>query len=437
MASTIRPRTSPRLARRMLGFALAMLVGEGAASAQNLRKLANETELSGDWGGLRTRLEESGVKVAFEYWTNLAGNPVGGMRQGFTYTDSLNLAIDFDFQKLFAWKGGALHFTFTNRDGSSLSQGYIGNIFTVQQIYGPTETYRLTQLTLEQSFAGGVFDVVAGRYPASDFATSPLYCVFMNNGFCGYPGGVAQNLNMPYFPVPSWAGRVRWKPSPEFLAQVGAFEVNPTLAATHGFDWSTSGGTGTAVVGELWYVRGGDAPGLPGHYKLGGWYQTQNAASGGPPAAATAVPSAPAAFARAVAPSIDAKAGFYALFDQALTAGMPRGRGAAEVPEGVTALGGVSWAQGPNTVNNGAAFTGVIVNGLIPSRPFDTQGFAATWVNRTISGETYELVLEWNYGMEITRWFRFQPDVQWIIRPGATGQIPNALVLGAQASIDF
>jgi porin len=205
MSPTRRVRASQRLARRTLGLALAVagLAGCDAASAQNLRKLANETELSGDWGGLRTRLEESGVKIAFEYWTNLAGNPVGGERQGFTYTDSLNLSVDFDFERLLAWKGGALHFTFTSRHGSSLSQNDIGNIFTVQQIYGPTETDRLTQLTLEQSFAGGVFDVVAGRYPASDFATSPLYCVFMNNGFCGYPGGIAQNLNMPYFPVPS------------------------------------------------------------------------------------------------------------------------------------------------------------------------------------------------------------------------------------------
>ena len=444
MASTIRAVSCRPRARRLLVFALlaaAALSRPDDARAQNARRLANETELSGDWGGLRTSLEQGGVKVAFEYWTNLAGNPVGGMRQGFTYTDSLNLAIDFDFQKLFAWKGGALHFTFTSRHGSSLSQNDIGNIFTVQQIYGPTETDRLTQLTLEQSFAGGVFDVVAGRYPASDFATSPLYCVFMNNGFCGYPGGIAQNLNMPYFPVPSWAGRVRWKPSSEFLAQVGAFEVNPTLADTHGFDWSTSGSTGTAIVGELWYLRGGDAPGLAGHYKLGGWYQTQNAAAAGAPPLAPPVPQnpagGPAAFARAVAPSIDAKAGFYALFDQALTEDMPKGRGAAEVPAGVTALGGVSWAQGPNTVNNGAAFAGLIFNGLIPSRPFDTQGFAATWVNRTIPGQTYELVLEWNYGIEVMRWFRFQPDIQWVIRPGATGQIPNALVLGAQATIDF
>jgi len=437
-------RRRPRVARSLapLVASIALLGVASGSRAQNLRKLANETELTGDWGGARTSLERHGVHIAFQYWTNLAGNPVGGERQGFTYTDSLNLSIDFDFEKLFRWKGGGLHFIFTNRDGSSLTQNDIGNIFTVQQIYGPTETYRLTALTLEQSFAGGALDVVAGRYPASDFATSPLYCVFMNNGFCGYPGGIAQNLNMPYFPVPSWAGRVRWKPSPEFLAQVGAFEVNPTLADTHGFDWSTSGSTGTAIVGELWYVRGGDAPGLPGHYKLGGWYQTQNASTApASTARAAAAPSgSPGAFARAVAASVDAKAGFYALFDQAMTVTMPQLpfiRGAAEVPVGVSVLGGVSWAQGPNTVNDVAAFGGVILHDLIPCRPYDTQGFAATWVNRTVPGQTYELVLEWNYGMEITRWFRFQPDVQWIIRPGATGQIPNALVLGAQASIDF
>src|SRR5262245_20720448 len=313
MSGDRRLRASQNLAP--LAFYLVLVGAAPSAHAQNLRKLVNETELTGDWGGARTSLEQHGIHIAFQYWTNLAGNPVGEERQGFTYTDSLNLSIDFDFEKLFRWKGGALHFTFTNRDGSSLTQNYIGNIFTVQQIYGPTETYRLTQLTVEQSFAGGTLDVVAGRYPASDFATSPLYCVFMNNGFCGYPGGIAQNLNMPYFPVPSWAGRVRWKPTPEFLAQVGAFEVNPTLADTHGFDWSTEGGTGTAIVGELWYVPGGDAAVMPGHYKLGGWYQTQTAstATGSTARPAPASSESAVAFSRAVASSVDAKAGFYAL----------------------------------------------------------------------------------------------------------------------------
>ena len=134
-----RPRVWAWLGRRLtpLAASVALLGLAAPGVAQNLRKLVNETELTGDWGGARTDLGNHGIHVAFQYWTNLAGNPVGGQRQGFTYTDSLNLAIDFDFHKLFAWKGGALHFTFTNRDGTSLSQSYIGNIFTVQQIYGP------------------------------------------------------------------------------------------------------------------------------------------------------------------------------------------------------------------------------------------------------------------------------------------------------------
>src|SRR4029453_733628 len=178
MASRMRGRRRPRVSQSLARLAISLaLVGAWApsASAQNLRKLANETELTGDWGGARTWLEQHGVKIAFQYWTNLAGNPVGGERQGFTYTDSLNLAIDLDFEKLVSWKGGGLHFTFTNRDGPSLSANYIGNIFTGQQLHGPTQTSRLPQLTLKQSFAGGVFEVVAGRYPASDFATSPIY----------------------------------------------------------------------------------------------------------------------------------------------------------------------------------------------------------------------------------------------------------------------
>jgi carbohydrate-selective porin OprB len=100
-------------------------------------------------------------------------------------------------------------------------------------------------------------------------------------------------------------------------------------------------------------------------------------------------------------------------------------------------LGGASWGQGPTTTNDFAAFGGVVANGMIACRPFDTQGFALTWANFTAPGETYEMVLEWNYGIEVTKWFTFQPDFQWIVRPGAKGELPNAFVIGAQAVLDF
>jgi porin len=37
----------------------------------------------------------------------------------------------------------------------------------------------------------------------------------------------------------------------------------------------------------------------------------------------------------------------------------------------------------------------------------------------------------------LNRAILFQPDLQYIIRPGGTGQIPNALVLGAEVGVNF
>ena len=52
--------------------------------------------------------------------------------------------------------------------------------------------------------------------------------------------------------------------------------------------------------------------------------------------------------------------------------------------------------------------------------------------------QDYETVLEWTYRL----YFRksavfFQPDIQYVIQPGGTGHIGDALVLGCQIGINF
>ena len=47
--------------------------------------------LLGDWWGLRTRLEDQGITPSLTFESNLAGNPVGGIRHGFTEADNLGL----------------------------------------------------------------------------------------------------------------------------------------------------------------------------------------------------------------------------------------------------------------------------------------------------------------------------------------------------------
>ena len=41
------------------------------------------------------------------------------------------------------------------------------------------------------------------------------------------------------------------------------------------------------------------------------------------------------------------------------------------------------------------------------------------------------------YRIQLNRLFYVQPDVQYIIQPGGTGSIPNALVLGMQIGVTF
>jgi porin len=38
---------------------------------------------------------------------------------------------------------------------------------------------------------------------------------------------------------------------------------------------------------------------------------------------------------------------------------------------------------------------------------------------------------------QLTPWLYVMPSVQYVIRPGGTGSIPNALVLGAEIGVTF
>ena len=48
-----------------------------------------------------------------------------------------------------------------------------------------------------------------------------------------------------------------------------------------------------------------------------------------------------------------------------------------------------------------------------------------------------EFAIEATYQAQLTPWFEIQPDLQLIVQPGGSTSIPNALVLGLSATIDF
>jgi len=91
--------------------------------------------LLGDWWGLLPRLEDNGITPTLNFVSDMMGNPVGGMRQGFTEADNVGFNAVFDLEKRCGIEGGTSLYSMSQRSGVSLSNNYIGNIFGVQQVF--------------------------------------------------------------------------------------------------------------------------------------------------------------------------------------------------------------------------------------------------------------------------------------------------------------
>jgi porin len=72
-----------------------------------------------------------------------------------------------------------------------------------------------------------------------------------------------------------------------------------------------------------------------------------------------------------------------------------------------------------------------------PAAPDPTERLA-TLLGQPTGVKDYELVMEWNYTFRFRNGaFFVEPDFQYILRPGGTGNIPNAFVVGAQIGLNF
>ena len=170
--------------------------------------------MTGDWGGTRSALEARGVSLRGGYLSESAANPVGGLSQGFAYAHQVEAGFDLDLGKLLALPGGKLHATFTERTGQSLASQSIGSIISVQEVFGSGQNVRLAELSYEQSLFENRLTAKLGWIHASDdFATSPIYCHFQNNGFCGQIG-IVINSGFTIFPTGSWGSRTPCRRSP-------------------------------------------------------------------------------------------------------------------------------------------------------------------------------------------------------------------------------
>src|SRR5690242_7409453 len=103
MAVTRRTLTGDPMTNRMVDgavLALAMVLAiplfPAAARADELNSWWTGETMTGNWGGLLDQLEDKGIEIEIEYTAEMAGNPVGGLGQGFRYAHELDFGGSVD-----------------------------------------------------------------------------------------------------------------------------------------------------------------------------------------------------------------------------------------------------------------------------------------------------------------------------------------------------
>lgn len=412
--------------------------------------------LTGDWGGYRNMLDDNGVEIFANYTNNIAGNPVGGIGQGFTYCDNFSFGVTLDMDKLIGWQGMMLTVSGLNRDGTSLSQDFLGNQFTVQQVFGGSAVM-FYALAFDQKFLDDKVSLKFGRFATGDdFASSPIYWLYMNNGIDGNPQALPVNTQFSAYPWAVWGARLRVDPTPEFNGLFGIYQVSDRIFVRnyHGLDWSMRGDDGVQFITQLGWtpeffkrpveststndgkmivdgksskktVAKAEMKGYPGHYWFGAYYSPWDFPQFG------------------TSERAGNSYGFYWHADQMVFQETPGSDQGLTVWTAFVYSPQQNIAKVPFQVNGG-----LVYKGLIPTRDQDFTALGVVYGKfsdnyaRTVSDAgngypEYELVFEANYKIQITKFAFVQPDIQWVINPGGTGNIPNALVLGAQMGVTF
>jgi porin len=322
--------------------------------------------LLGDWGGAVPKWEDTEITPTLTYVSDIAGNPTGGKSQGVTYADNIGFGLVFDLNKLADLNGRSFEMTLSQRDGSGLSQNRVGNVFTIQQVYGG-ETFHLIDLAYQQKLFDDRFELSLGRIAAGDdFLVSPYDYLFMQNGFDGNPVGIFFNSpGMTAYPNATWGVRLKVRPTKRTYLMAGIYNGDPGIRDNdhHGADMSMNGPV--FAIAEIGYRRNGLAgdPQLLGNYKAGCWYDDStftdyNTAGYGASAGAKR-----------------GSWGFYGLFDQVL---IPLAEPTSNRGFGV--FGSVIVAP-DQSINQMPYFfnAGFACRGIFASRPSDAAGFGVVF----------------------------------------------------------
>ena len=351
-------------------------------------------QLTGDWGGNRTALEDHGITLSVVYTSEVFVNFLG-RAHGPTLLGHIDAAISLDTEKLGLWRGGRLFVLGQNNHGRGINE-IVGSANTISNAED-IEFTQLSEFFFEQGWLDNRVFIRIGKQDASrDFALSPYGSDFINNNFGMFPTS----------PLPNYAANglgavLIVQPSSWLITRAAIFEGSPEIGSL-GFDTAFKKDAGFTLIAGAAIVHALAA--AQGTTSFSFWRQ-----------------------ARSDFPE-NYNWGFFVQHDERIffDPNDPEGDG------GLVAQARFSWTMPDRNLVTIYASGAVTWKG-IASRDADSVGvgFGYLGISEPLLGSAVagsELHFELFYKMRVAPFLGLQPTVQFIRSPGGDG--PDAFIAG-------
>lgn len=335
------------------------------------------------------------------YKGDIASNFSGGQKTGTTYMGVMDIQMEFNFESAKLWRGGILYANFENTHGGGLSNEFVGDIQVVSNIENGNASY-LYELWYLHTFSKGWVKI--GKIDMNaDFLASDFAGEYINSSFGIMP--TASSLPVSIFPKNSTAICGSANLATNLSLKLGVFDGDPLDLEQDKYstNFKIGGNEGFMFIGEASYQLNESTVrvGIYNHTAEFTEIANQGSTSTG-------------------------NFGFYTVNDFSLSEKM-----------GVFLKAGLQ----NDKINEVDKFIGAGVNyslfeNLLAGAAFASVSFSSVLQDNNPDQEQHETAIELFAKYSFLESVLVQPEIQYIINPGAQGA-DNALVALIRTAIEF
>lgn len=357
-------------------------------------------------------LKKNAINIRGNVRMDFFNNFTGGIDRGGGYLGEADFGLHVETEKAGLWKHGEMFIQGMTTHGKKPSANVVGDVQTFSNIEAENHT-ALYEFWYNHHFFNEKLSVIFGQLDMNaDFSISDNAMNFINSSFGVIPT-LSCNNNVSIFPLVTLGAGIKFKFWKKFAFQTGIyngssgdFTSNPNAV-----NWEISKKNGYNSITELHLYRKKDSI-TTGTYKLGLFYHSAhytNIESGD---------------------TLKGNYGFYMIADQML---VPK---TLSCENGLCAFLTFSLFPDDRNVLNMSASGGLCYHGPFKKRKDDNIGIAFAHADFSrnytkLSPDTLlknETAIELMYRCKINDKIMVQPEMQYIINPGAVILLKNSLV---------